>query len=146
MRFNTIDMILYLSLPIVAILILPVFLLPHPVLYPYHVAATDWSILKEIWGFNRCVLLLVLLSGIFALVYNMLLYNLVTVLSPVYAQFAANFSKISSIFPAVIMGLEPLPSQPWGGLIILGILGNVAAFALYSIWPYMSRRPKNSKS
>merc|ERR1719245_2090054 len=77
MKFNPLDAILYMSLPVAAILVLPILLLQHPVIYPGHLPSTDWGILKEVWELNRYVLLLVLLSGVFAFIYNLLLYNMV---------------------------------------------------------------------
>merc|ERR1711879_977874 len=98
--------------------------------------STDWGIVREVWELNRSVLLLVLLSGVFALVYNLLLYNMVTTLSPIYAQFTSIFNRALVMFVAAMLGLEPLPTWPWNCLTLVGIMGTLAAFTMYNIWPH----------
>jgi len=73
------------------------------------------------------------LSGIWALGYNLLLYNMVRDLSPYFASFAANFNKVAAIGLALLMGLEDLPQGGWKVLMVVGVLGNMASFTAYSM-------------
>jgi len=134
-KLNPVDTLLYMALPVFVLLLLPSFLLKHPVAYPGHLASTDWGVLKEVARLSPGTVVLAGLSGIWALGYNLLLYNMVRDLSPYFASFAANFNKVVAIGLALIMGLESLPHGGWKFLMILGVLGNMASFTAYSMWP-----------
>jgi len=137
-KLNSIDTLLYMALPVFVLLLLPSFLVKHPVAYPGHPAATDFSVLMEVARLSPSTVVLVMLSGIWALGYNLLLYNIVKGLSPYFASFAANFNKVAAIGLALLMGLETLPEGGWKYLMCLGVLGNMASFTAYSMWPKQS--------
>jgi hypothetical protein len=132
-KLNPIDTLLYMALPVFVLLLLPSFLLKHPVAYPGHPASTDWSVLREVARLSPSTLVLSGLSGIWALGYNLLLYNMVRDLSPYFASFAANFNKVAAIGLALLMGLENLPQGGWKVLMVVGVLGNMASFTAYSL-------------
>mmetsp|Transcript_44520 Transcript_44520/g.118143 ORF Transcript_44520/g.118143 Transcript_44520/m.118143 type:complete len:464 (-) Transcript_44520:40-1431(-) len=134
-KLNPIDTLLYMALPVFVLLLLPSFFLKHPVAYPGHPPSTDWSVLMEVARLSPSTLVLAGLSGIWALGYNILLYNLVRDLSPYFASFAANFNKVAAIGLALLMGMETLPHGGWRVLMVVGVLGNMASFTVYSLWP-----------
>mmetsp|Transcript_10209 Transcript_10209/g.28706 ORF Transcript_10209/g.28706 Transcript_10209/m.28706 type:complete len:462 (-) Transcript_10209:225-1610(-) len=134
-KLNSIDSLLYMAIPVVVLLLLPSCFIKHPVSYPGHEMATDVSVLVEIAQLSPSTVVLVMLSGIWALGYNLLLYNIVRGLSPFFASFAANFNKVAAIALAVLMGMESLPVGPWKYLMCLGVVGSMVAFTAYSLWP-----------
>jgi len=134
-KLNAIDSLLYMAIPVVLLLLLPIYFIKHPVTYPGHNAATDFSVLVEVAQLSPSTVVLVLLSGIWALGYNLLLYNIVRGLSPYFASFAANFNKVAAIGLALLMGLETPPPGRWKYLMLAGVVGNMASFSAYSIWP-----------
>jgi len=133
-KLNPIDTLLYMALPVFVLLLLPSFLLTHPVAYPAHPASTDWGVLTEVARLSPSTVVLAGLSGIWALGYNLLLYNIVRDLSPYFASFAANFNKTAAIGLALTMGLENLPHGGWKVLMVVGVLGNMASFTAYSLY------------
>ena len=133
-KLNPIDTLLYMALPVFVLLLLPSFLLRHPVAYPAHPASTDWGVLTEVARLSPSTVVLAGLSGIWALGYNLLLYNIVRDLSPYFASFAANFNKTAAIGLALTMGLENLPHGGWKVLMVVGVLGNMASFTAYSLY------------
>ncbi|CAK0849078.1 unnamed protein product [Prorocentrum cordatum] len=92
-KLNSIDTLIYMAIPIVVLLLLPIWLIKHSVSYPVHEMATNFSVLVEIAQLSPGTVELVILSGIWALGYNLLLYNIVRGLSPFFASFAANFKR-----------------------------------------------------
>jgi hypothetical protein len=135
MKMNSLDTILYMSLPAFMLITLPALYLRHPVSYPYHPPATDWEIFWEVWKMKNVTVYLVLLSGVFALWYHLMLYITVRNLSPLYATYAGNFNKVAAIGFSVFLGFESLPSAPWNVIMALAVLGNMASFTGYSLWP-----------
>merc|ERR1719451_71285 len=94
---------------------------------------TDWEILSELLDDNPSVLLLALLSGVFALCLNLAKYSVVQSLSATHTAFAGNFNKAFTIVLAMIQGLEPFPSDGWGWLMVAACMGNISAFTGYNI-------------
>jgi len=135
MKMNSLDTILYMSLPAFLLVMVPALYLRHPVSYPYHPPATDWEIFWEVWKMKSVTVYLVLLSGVFALWYHLMLYITVRNLSPLYATYAGNFNKVAAIGFSVFLGFESLPSAPWNVVMALAVLGNMVAFTGYSLWP-----------
>ncbi|CAK0871355.1 unnamed protein product [Prorocentrum cordatum] len=82
-----------MAIPIVVLLLLPIYLIKHPVSYPGHEMATNFSVFVDIAQLSLGTVVRVMLSGIWALGYNLLLYNIVRDLSPFFASFAANFKR-----------------------------------------------------
>jgi len=141
-KLNSIDTLLYMALPVFGLLLLRSLLIKHPVQHSGHANATDFSILLEVLHLSPMTVVLVALSGIWALGYNLLLYNIVKGLSPYFASFAANFNKVAAIGLALLMGLEDLPQGGWKYLMVVGVLGNMASFTAYSLWPNDPRLEK----
>lgn len=135
MKMNSLDTILYMSLPAFLLITWPALCLRHPVSYPYHPPTTDWEIFWEVWRMKSVMVYLVLLSGVFTLCYHFMLYTTVRNLSPLYATYAGNFNKVAAIGFSVFLGFESLPSAPWNAIMALAVLGNMASFTGYSLWP-----------
>lgn len=140
-KLNAIETILYMSLPVVAILVIPSFCIRHVVAYQAHPPSTDWHVFLEVWRLSPQTTTLVFLSGLFALAYNVLLYAVVADLSPFYTSFAANFNKVGAIALALIFGFEHLPAKPWSYVMVLAVVGNMCSFTAYSVW----RQPEAKK-
>merc|ERR1719343_1251807 len=138
---NSIDTLLYMAIPVVVLLLLPSFFVKHPVAYKDHASSTDWHVLLEVSRLNFGTVILVLLSGVFSLGYNLLLHTTAKHLSPYFASFAGNFNKIAAIALSLLLGFEHLPAGRWGFVMILGVLGNMASFTGYSLWPRQARPP-----
>jgi len=134
-HLNTIDSLLYMAVPVVALLLLPIYIIKHPVTYPGHNAATDFSVAVEVANLSPSTVVLVMMSGIWALAYNLLLYNIVKTLCPYFASFAANFNKVAAIGLALLLGLEALPEGYFRYLMCAGVIGNMLSFTAFSAWP-----------
>ncbi|CAK0840599.1 unnamed protein product [Prorocentrum cordatum] len=85
-KLNSIDTLIYMAIPIVVLLLLPIYLIKHPVSYPGREMVTNFSVLVEIAQLSPGTVVLVMLSGIWALGYNFLLYNIVRDLSPFFVR------------------------------------------------------------
>ncbi|CAK0798639.1 unnamed protein product [Prorocentrum cordatum] len=133
-KLNPIDTLLYMALPVFVLLLLPSFFLKHPVAYPGHPPSTDWSVLMEVARLSPSTLVLAGLSGASEGA-RFFLLHLVRDLSPYFASFAANFNKVAAIGLALLMGMETLPHGGWRVLMVVGVLGNMASFTVYSLWP-----------
>jgi len=132
LKMNPIDTTLYMSLPSFAFLLVPVFFIAHPSEWPGD-PKTDWSILCTVAELNPGVIGLALLSGAFALTYNALQFAIVQTMSPTHAAFASNFNKAATIAIAMVVGLETVRLNNSGTIMLLGIVGNIAAFTVYSM-------------
>jgi len=139
---NPIDTTFYMAVPVALLLITPIFLVPHPIAWSGHGSMTDFQILKEVIELSPGTFGLAVFSGVFAMVYNILLYNIVQTLSPAFSAFTSNFNKAATIALSVFLGFEVLPSAPWGMVQVLGIGGNMVAFTAYGLY---KSRPKGDK-
>lgn len=127
-RLDPLDLVFYMPIPVVALLIGPIFLFGHAVTWREHGVQTDWQIFVECWRRNSSSLLLILFSGIFSIMYNMFLYSLVQKLSPAHASYAGNFNKVAIIMLALMCGFEHIPPMPWCIMFIFGAVANIGSF------------------
>jgi hypothetical protein len=139
---NPIDTTFYMAVPVALLLLAPVFFVPHPVAWSGHGLMTDFQILKEVIELSPGTFGLAVFSGVFAMVYNILLYNIVQTLSPAFSAFTSNFNKAATIALSVFLGFEVLPPAPWGMIQVFGIAGNMVAFTVYGLYKV---RPKGDK-
>jgi len=139
---NPIDTTFYMAIPVALMLALPIFFVQHQVAWSGHAQMTDFQILKEVIALSPGTFGLALFSGVFAMVYNILLYNIVQTLSPAFSAFTSNFNKAATIALSVLLGFEVLPKAPWGMVQVFGIIGNMAAFTVYGLYKV---RPKGDK-
>jgi hypothetical protein len=126
------DLVFSTALPVTMLLIVPIFLLKHPVPWPGHEDTTDWNILMECLNLQPWLLAVIVLSGVFALAYNLLMYSLVQKISPEHALLGSNASKIITICLSVLFQFETIPQMPWGLLFTFGCMGTLTAFAIVS--------------
>jgi len=145
LKMNPIDTTLYMSLPSFVFLLLPVFLLAHPSEWPGD-PRTDWSILCTVAELNPGVIGLALLSGAFALTYNALQFAIVQTMSATHAAFASNFNKAATIAIAMVVGLETVRLNSAGRLMLMGIVGNIAAFTVYSMLKANGKKADGQKA
>mmetsp|Transcript_97541 Transcript_97541/g.262048 ORF Transcript_97541/g.262048 Transcript_97541/m.262048 type:complete len:451 (-) Transcript_97541:251-1603(-) len=139
---NPIDTTFYMAVPVALLLSLPIFFVQHPVAWAGHGLMTDFQILKEVIALSPGTFGLALFSGAFAMVYNILLYNIVQTLSPAFSAFTSNFNKAATIALSVLLGFEVLPGAPWGMVQVFGIAGNMVAFTVYGLYKV---RPRGDK-
>ncbi|CAE8590967.1 unnamed protein product, partial [Polarella glacialis] len=133
MKLNPLDTTCYMALPAGLVLLLPAMLVSHPMKgWPGFSSMTDWEVLGEVMSRNPAVLTPVLFSGVLAFCYNILQYTLVHKLSAAYAAFAGNFNKAATVALSLALGLEALPAGGYGNMFLLAVLGNIAAFSVYS--------------
>lgn len=122
----------YMSLPAALALFPPALLVPHPTEWPNLPRATDWEVILKVIELRPAALLLVLLSGVFSVSYNVLRYTMVQQLSASHTAFAGNFNKAMTILMSLVLGLEPVPEGIWGSIMLLSIVGSISAFMVYS--------------
>mmetsp|Transcript_10212 Transcript_10212/g.28719 ORF Transcript_10212/g.28719 Transcript_10212/m.28719 type:complete len:542 (-) Transcript_10212:192-1817(-) len=139
---NPIDTTFYMAVPVALLLSVPIFFVQHPVAWAGHGLMTDFQILKEVIALSPGTFGLALFSGAFAMVYNILLYNIVQTLSPAFSAFTSNFNKAATIALSVLLGFEVLPKAPWGMVQVFGIIGNMVAFTVYGLYKV---RPRGDK-
>jgi len=139
---NPIDTTFYMAIPVALLLMVPIFTVAHPVAWAGHGMLTDFQVLKEVIKLSPGTFGLALLSGVFAMAYNILLYNIVQTLSPAFSAFTSNFNKAATIALSVLLGFEALPAAPWGMVQVFGIVGNMVAFTAYGLYKV---RPKGEK-
>merc|ERR550532_1954000 len=80
-----------------------------------------------------------ILSGVFAFIYNIIQFTIVHTLSPSATAFGGNFNKAALIFLSYIF-MDPLPKMPWGFIIMLAVIGNIAAFSYYSYLQFKAKQ------
>jgi hypothetical protein len=133
LSLNEFDTVVYTALPAAALLTAAMSI-PHFVQWGEDGATlTDWEILEEVLDNNRSVLVLAVLSGVFALAFNLLKYGIVQRLSATHTAFAGNFNKAFTIVLTMMVGLEPYPTDGWGWLMVAAYVGNIGAFTAYNI-------------
>jgi len=132
MGLNPLDTTWYMSLPAALALLPPGLLLEHPSDWPGVERTTDWEVLAKVVSLRPMVLVLVLLSGVFSVSYNVLRYAMVQQLSPAHTAFAGNFNKALTIVMSLMLGLEPVPVGMWGSVMLLSIAGSISAFMVYN--------------
>mmetsp|Transcript_7354 Transcript_7354/g.16755 ORF Transcript_7354/g.16755 Transcript_7354/m.16755 type:complete len:427 (-) Transcript_7354:237-1517(-) len=133
MKLNPLDTTCYMALPAGLVLLIPSLVVPHPMgKWPGFPSMTDWEVIAEVLVRNPMALTPVLFSGVLAFVYNILQYTLVHKLSAAYAAFAGNFNKAATVALSLLLGMESLPPGQFGLLFVMAVVGNIAAFTVYS--------------
>lgn len=132
-KLNPLDTTCYMSIPATFFLLVPILLMPHPVSWPGYASMTDWQVFLEVMRLSPSTIGLAILSGLFAVSYNVLQYALVQSLSATYTAFAGNFNKAATVVLSLLLGLESLPDGFWGAVMVFAITGNIGAFTAYSM-------------
>ncbi|CAE7855172.1 unnamed protein product [Symbiodinium sp. KB8] len=133
LKMNALEAILNMSLPASLLLLLPVFFFRHSVSWPGSSPMTDWQVLQQVWQTSKLGIGLGVLSGVFATLYNVMLYTLSSKFQSHVISMAGNFNKIALMFLSIYLGLEYLPERPWSEVMIAGILGNGLAFMIMGL-------------
>jgi len=137
------DTIFYMALPCALILLPASMYAVHPVNWPGFGPLTDWQVMSEVMSLSPYVALYVVASGVISAGYNFIQYTVVQSLSANHAAFAGNFNKAATISLSICFGLEVLPGGMWSPVMLLGIVGNICSF---TVWSYLqsggARPPK----
>ncbi|CAK0898058.1 unnamed protein product [Prorocentrum cordatum] len=132
MDLNYVDSAFYMALPAALCLLPPAVLAPHLVNWPGFESVTDVQIFRVVLELSPGTLAWLVLSGVFALAYNVLQFQLVQDFSATHAALAGNFNKSATIILSVCFGMESLPQRPWDRVMLLALVVNVCAFTCYS--------------
>jgi len=97
--------------------------------------ASDLDILRWTYSNAESTFELFVLSGVFSFIYNIIQFTIVHTLSPSATAFGGNFNKAALVFLTLLLPflqVHALPGFPCNIVIWLCVIGNVAAFSLYS--------------
>ena len=94
---------------------------------------TDLAVFGEVWRVNPSVFYWIMLSGRLAFVYNTFVTFLILRLSPATAAFAGNFNKSATILLSLLFFEGRHKSGLRDVMVVVAILGNIAAFTLYNV-------------
>jgi len=133
MGLNAIETTWYMALPAALALLPPAVLVHHPADWPGFERTTDREVLAKVLALRPLALVLILLSGVFSVSYNVLRYAMVQQLSASHTAFAGNFNKAVTIMISLVLGMEPLPDGIWCSVMLLSIAGSISAFMAYSL-------------
>merc|ERR1719367_413080 len=151
-HLNPLDTVAYMAVPATLFLLPFIFFLHKPVPGEWSKVfgtdmATDGQIFMGLVGLcsehegAKTTMAFGILSGIFAFMYNIVQFTIVHTLSPSATAFGGNFNKAALIFLSYIF-MDPLPKMPWGFIIMLAVVGNIAAFSYYS---YLEKKAKEAE-
>jgi len=93
---------------------------------------TDYSIIMQCFAMQPAILVIIVVSGVLSLAYNMLLYSMAQNISPEYAAWCSNINKVAAIWLSVLFGFEKTPAVPGSIVFYLGCVGTFSAFAFAS--------------
>merc|ERR1712213_23391 len=149
-NLNPLDTVAYMAVP-ATIFLLPFILFlqkPVPGEWPKvfgKTTATDGEIFMGLLGLCSqydgayTTMWLGVLSGFFSFLYNIIQFTIVHTLSPSATAFGGNFNKAALIFLSYIF-MDPLPSPPWGIVIMCAIIGNIVSFSYYSYLQFKAKQ------
>eukprot|EP00747_Dinoflagellata_sp_TGD_P128980 gnl/TRDRNA2_/TRDRNA2_174613_c0_seq2.p1 gnl/TRDRNA2_/TRDRNA2_174613_c0~~gnl/TRDRNA2_/TRDRNA2_174613_c0_seq2.p1 ORF type:complete len:218 (+),score=14.12 gnl/TRDRNA2_/TRDRNA2_174613_c0_seq2:121-774(+) len=120
-KLNPVDAILYMAIPNTIVLSIPALLCSHPIPWPDHGHITDREILSKIFHACPSILLPVAFSGVFALMYNILLYSTAQAVQASYVSMASQFNKVATIALATVLGFEKSLAMPWSVVLWFGV-------------------------
>merc|ERR1712113_1303171 len=150
MKLSVYDTVAYMSVPAT------LFLLPIAMCWQKSVpgvwpdvfgapVASDWQILQKVYELSPQTFGRFVLSGIFSFAYNIIQFSIVHALSPSATAFGGNFNKAALVFITLLfpfMQVHKLPGAPYIYVIWVSVLGNVAAFSLYSYLQILDKQKK----
>merc|ERR1740116_662235 len=146
------DTVAYMSIP-AFIFLIPFCLIPKPVpgLWPKvlnKATASDFDILMRTRANAPSTFELFALSGVFSFAYNIIQFTIVHTLSPSATAFGGNFNKAALVFLTLLLPflqVHALPGFPCNVVIWLCVIGNVAAFSLYSYLQIKAKQDEAEK-
>eukprot|EP00440_Ansanella_granifera_P065629 gb/GFBE01071176.1/.p1 GENE.gb/GFBE01071176.1/~~gb/GFBE01071176.1/.p1 ORF type:complete len:765 (+),score=153.79 gb/GFBE01071176.1/:1-2295(+) len=132
-KLNLLDLVFYMSVPVFLLLLPLVFFVRHPVAWldadGGALRMTDWEVILEVARLSPSTVMLAFLSGPLALAYNMLQYHLIQSLSATFVAYTGNMSSAFTVVLSMLFGMESLPRDWRGVVVVVGCLGNIGAFA-----------------
>eukprot|EP00928_Gymnodinium_smaydae_P047323 TRINITY_DN31578_c0_g1_i1.p1 TRINITY_DN31578_c0_g1~~TRINITY_DN31578_c0_g1_i1.p1 ORF type:complete len:608 (-),score=108.89 TRINITY_DN31578_c0_g1_i1:26-1849(-) len=136
-KLNAVDTTCYMALPVALLTsVASVFwATPVPESWAMRFAPrmTNVAVFRHIWTVNPSIFGWIALSGMLAFAYNTFVTFLIVKLSPATAAFAGNFNKSATILFSLLLLEGALGAGSRGLLVLLAVLGNIAAFTLYSV-------------
>merc|ERR1712007_371855 len=93
---------------------------------------SDAEILLRTWELNKMTIFWLLLSGVFAFIYNVIQFSIVHTLSPAATAFGGNFNKAAMIFLTLLLPflrVHELPGPPYIQVIWAAVIVNIMAFS-----------------
>merc|ERR1719219_535951 len=147
MKLTVYDTVAYMSIP-AFLFLMPFCLIQKPVPgdWPKVLGksyASDFEILMWTATNASSTFELFFLSGIFSFVYNIIQFNIVHTLSPSATAFGGNFNKAALVFLTLLLPflqVHALPGFPCNVVIWLAVIGNVAAFSVYSYLQILAKQ------
>jgi len=147
MKLSVYDTVAYMSIP-AFLFLMPFCLIQKPVPgdWPKVLAkstASDFEILMWTSTNAPSTFELFVLSGIFSFVYNIIQFTIVHTLSPSATAFGGNFNKAALVFLTLLLPflqVHALPKFPYNMVIWMAVLGNVAAFSVYSYLQILAKQ------
>lgn len=132
LKLSPMDSVFYMSLPSALLLVLPACYVSH--LMPWEGAPpmTDVEVLRTIWALRPLVICVGGLSGVFAMLYNVLMYSIIQSMSAMAVEVASNFNKAATIALAMFVGLEGVPTEGVATLLAM-IAGNILSVTLFGV-------------
>eukprot|EP00929_Paragymnodinium_shiwhaense_P112772 TRINITY_DN81041_c0_g1_i1.p1 TRINITY_DN81041_c0_g1~~TRINITY_DN81041_c0_g1_i1.p1 ORF type:complete len:405 (+),score=40.00 TRINITY_DN81041_c0_g1_i1:86-1300(+) len=144
-KLNALDTTLYMSVPVALVLTAPVLTYEHTT-WPGRDDTTDWNVIREVARYSPGTLVLVFASGVLALFYNTLSWNIVHDLSAGTLAFAENFNSSATIAIAVLVGLDHLPEGVWGVIFVVAVIACIGSFATYSYVKVVTRAAEAARA
>jgi len=152
MKMSVYDTVAYMSIPAFFFLLPFCFIQkPVPGTWPAVLnkdTASDREILAWTYSNANSTFQLFVLSGIFSFMYNIIQFTIVHTLSPSATAFGGNFNKAALVFLTLclpFLQVHKLPGYPCNLVIWLCVIGNVAAFSLYSYLQILAKQEKAAK-
>merc|ERR1712032_146949 len=147
MKLSVYDTVAYMSVP-AFLFLLPFCLIQKPVpgLWPQVLnttSASDFTILMWTARNAPSTFELFVLSGIFSFIYYIIQFTIVHTLSPSATAFGGNFNKAALVFLTLLLPflqVHALPKFPYNLVIWMAVIGNVAAFSVYSYLQILAKR------
>jgi len=149
MKLTVYDTVAYMSVP-AFLFLLPFCLIQKPVpgLWPQvlnKTTASDFDILMWTATNAPSTFELFVLSGVFSFLYNIIQFTIVHTLSPSATAFGGNFNKAALVFLTLLLPflqVHALPAWPYNLVIWMAVIGNVAAFSVYSYLQILAKQQK----
>jgi len=150
MKMSVYDTVAYMSVPAFFFL-LPFCCIQKPIPGTWPAVlnkeyASDFEILTWTYSNAQSTFHFFVLSGVLSFIYNIIQFTIVHTLSPSATAFGGNFNKAALVFLTLLLPflqVHSLPGYPCNWIIWMCVIGNVAAFSLYS---YLQIKAKQEKA
>merc|ERR1719362_1864583 len=147
MKLSVYDTVAYMSVP-AFLFLMPFCLIQKPVPGDWPKVlnkdmASDFDILMWTSKNASSTFELFVLSGVFSFFYNIIQFSIVHTLSPSATALGGNFNKAALVFLTLLLPflqVHELPKFPYNFVIWMAVIGNVAAFSVYSYLQILAKQ------